>query len=133
LHVPSCWHWPLQQSASAVQWFPVEMQQVCPAPHVPVQQSRATLHGPPIAEHAHFDVALLHDLTPGAAQQSVSVPQLPPAATQPHWLSELQAPVQQSALRVHPVPSVPHPHLPVATSHTWLQHCESSVHALPFA
>jgi hypothetical protein len=104
---------------------------------VPVQQSSATLHGPPSAEHAHFDVALLHDLTPGSGQQSASAPHVPPAATHPHCFSELQSgavfPVQQSPLRVHAVPSAPHPHFPVATSHTWLQHCESSVHAFPFA
>jgi hypothetical protein len=124
---------PLQQSALAVQWFPVEMQHVIPAPQVPVQQSSATLHAPPSAEHAHFDVALLHDFTPGAGQQSVSAPHDPPAPTHPHCFSVLQLPVQQSPLRVHAVPSAPHPHLPVETSHTWLQHCESSVHALPFA
>jgi hypothetical protein len=128
---------PLQQSVPAVQWLPVVMQHVSPAPQVPVQQSRATLHGPPSAEHAHFDVALLHDFTPGAAQQSASTPHVPLGATHPHWFSELHCgpvlPVQQSALRVQAVPSAPHPHLPVATSHTWLQHCESAVHALPFA
>jgi hypothetical protein len=100
---------------------------------MPVQQSRPTLHGPPSAEQAHFDVALLHDLTPGAGQQSASAPHVPPAATHPHWFSELQLPAQQSVLRVHAVPSAPQPHVPVATSHTWPQHCESLVHELPFA
>jgi hypothetical protein len=127
---------PLQQSVPAVQWFPVARQHVSAAPHVPVQQSSATLHGPPSAEQAHFDVAVLH-LEPG--QQSAAAPQVPPAATQPHCFSELQngvgsvVPVQQSPLRVHPEPSAPHPHFPVATSHTWLQHCESSVHAVASA
>jgi len=130
----------LQQSPSAVHVFPVEMQHFSAGavpPQIPVQQSRPTWHGPPSAEQAHFDVALLHDLTPGAGQQSASAPHVPPAATQPHFFSELHCgpllPVQQSALRVHAVPSAPHPHVPVATSQTWLQHCESFVQALPFA